>query len=157
MPSWRLITCHHTFGPQPVQKMRRDKKFADARAVMKRIGGRLVQERKLALSEGKDLLSLLVKANMAGPELSSMSDEDVQDRKSSLNSGALTNACRPSHHYLFFFISMQKSLPLSLLVTRLAAQVSPGAFIASLTTPRRRSAYGPRSKISGQIGRVENR
>ena len=76
--------------------MQRDKKFADARAVMKRIGGQLVQERKLALSEGsskgdidienapesgKDLLSLLVKANMTDSEGSSMSDEDVQDRK----------------------------------------------------------------------------
>jgi hypothetical protein len=62
---------------------------------MKRIGARLVQERKLALSEGvsagdvgegreygKDLLSLLVKANMTDPEASSMSDEDVQDRES---------------------------------------------------------------------------
>ena len=61
---------------------------------MKRIGARLVQERKLALSEGaseddteggreygKDLLSLLVKANMTDPEASSMSDEDVQDRE----------------------------------------------------------------------------
>ena len=60
---------------------------------MKRIGGRLVQERKLAFSEGtsedveksggigKDLLSLLVKANMTDPEGSSMSDEAVQDRK----------------------------------------------------------------------------
>lgn len=78
-----------------MQKMQRDKKFADARADMKRIGARLVQERKLALSEGgpgddvekgrehsRDLLSLLVKANMADPETSSMSDEDVQDRKS---------------------------------------------------------------------------
>ena len=75
--------------------MQRDKKFADARTVMKRIGARLVQERKLALSEGiseadveegreygKDLLSLLVKANMTDPEASSMSDEDVQDRES---------------------------------------------------------------------------
>lgn len=64
---------------------------------MKRIGARLVRERKLALLEGdskgddgngwesgKDLLSLLVKANMTGPEGSSMSDEDVQDRKSHL-------------------------------------------------------------------------
>jgi hypothetical protein len=62
---------------------------------MKQIGARLVQERKLALSEGvsagdvgegreygKDLLSLLVKANMTDPEASSMSDEDVQDRES---------------------------------------------------------------------------
>lgn len=62
---------------------------------MKRIGARLVQERKLALSRGvsendaeegreygKDLLSLLVKANMTDPEVSSMSDEDVQDRES---------------------------------------------------------------------------
>jgi len=75
--------------------MQRDKKFADARTVMKRIGARLVQERKLALSKrvsendaeegreyGKDLLSLLVKANMTDPEVSSMSDEDVQDRES---------------------------------------------------------------------------
>ena len=75
--------------------MQRDKKFADARAVMKRIGARLVRERRLALSEGipeddagkgleygKDLLSLLVKANTADPEASSMSDEDVQDRAS---------------------------------------------------------------------------
>ena len=75
--------------------MQRDKKFADARAVMKRIGARLVRERQLALSEGgsedgvekgrgygRDLLSLLVKANMTDPEASSMSDEDVQDRES---------------------------------------------------------------------------
>ena len=74
--------------------MQRDKKFADARAVMKRIGGRLVRERQLALLEGrsegdiekvreygKDLLSLLVKANMTDTEGSSMSDEDVQDRE----------------------------------------------------------------------------
>lgn len=78
-----------------LQKMQRDKKFADARNVMKRIGARLVQERKLAflggvpdddtekgLEYGKDLLSLLVKANMTDPEASSMSDEDVQDRES---------------------------------------------------------------------------
>ncbi|KAF9644420.1 cytochrome P450 [Thelephora ganbajun] len=80
-------------SPLRVIKMQRDKKFADARTVMKRIGARLVQERKLALSEGtseddvekdreygKDLLSLLVKANMTDPEGSSMSDEDVQDQ-----------------------------------------------------------------------------
>ena len=73
--------------------MQRDKKFADARTVMKRIGAALVRERKLALSKwvaedgtkdgqepGKDLLSLLVKANMAD-QGSSMSDEDVQDRE----------------------------------------------------------------------------
>lgn len=77
------------------QRMQRDKKFSDARAVMKRIGAQLVRERKLALSgggskgdfervreSGKDLLSLLVKANMTDPEGSSMSDEDVQDRES---------------------------------------------------------------------------
>jgi len=79
--------------PLRVIKMQRDKKFADARAVMKRIGARLVQERKLVFSQGvseddvekgqehcKDLLSLLVKANMTDPEGSSMSDEDVQDQ-----------------------------------------------------------------------------
>lgn len=79
---------------QFIQKLQRDKKFADARAVMKRIGARLVRERKLALSGGtseqdvengrehvKDLLGLLVKANMTDPEGSSMSDEDVQDRE----------------------------------------------------------------------------
>lgn len=80
-----------TAHPKPIQKMQRDNKFADARAVMKRIGGQLVQERKLAFSEGdsgnspqsgKDLLSLLVKANMNDSEGSSMSDEDVQDRES---------------------------------------------------------------------------
>ena len=62
---------------------------------MKRIGAQLVQERMLALSGdvsandaekgpeyGKDLLSLLVKANMTDPEATSMSDEDVQDRES---------------------------------------------------------------------------
>ena len=77
-----------------MQKMQRDKKFADARTVMKRIGAALVQERKLALSKGvaedgtengqelgNDLLSLLVKANVAD-QGSSMSDEDVQDRES---------------------------------------------------------------------------
>lgn len=73
-----------------IQRMQRDKKFADARSVMKRIGAQLVQERKLALSEGdvenaggsgKDLLSLLVKANTTDPEGSSLSDDDVQDRK----------------------------------------------------------------------------
>jgi len=67
---------------------------------MRRIGARLVQERKLALSKGaseddagegreygKDLLSLLVKANnMADPAAASMSDEDVQDRKSTYTS-----------------------------------------------------------------------
>ena len=63
---------------------------------MKRIGARLVRERRLALSEdgtekgpeyGKDLLSLLVKANMTDPEASSMSDEDVQDRGSKPHPG----------------------------------------------------------------------
>jgi len=85
---------------QPEQKTERDKKFADARAVMRRIGAQLVQERKLALSKGaseddagegleygKDLLSLLVKANnMSDPEAASMSDEDVQDRESTSHS-----------------------------------------------------------------------
>lgn len=78
--------------PLRIIKMQRDKKFADARTVMKRIGAALVRERKLALSKGvaedgtkdgqepgKDLLSLLVKANMAD-QGSSMSDEDVQDQ-----------------------------------------------------------------------------
>ena len=92
--------------------MRRDKKFADARAVMKRIGGSLVQERKRALSEGtdgeigKDLLSLLVKANMTDPDGSSMSDEDVQDRKPSPGFGArpsLTDAPRPPHRHVSLF------------------------------------------------------
>jgi hypothetical protein len=116
MPCWRLIGCHPVSGPQPVQKMRRDKKFADARSVMKRIGGQLVQERKLALSEGtsedvemrgeigKDLLSLLVKANMTDTGGSSMSDEDVQDRKPSPNFEArppLADAPRPSHRHIF--------------------------------------------------------
>lgn len=68
---------------------------------MKRIGAQLVRERKLALSGGaskddveegreygKDLLSLLVKANMADPETSSMSDEDLQDRESTPHSFA---------------------------------------------------------------------
>jgi hypothetical protein len=79
--------------------MQRDKKFADARGVMKRIGAQLVRERKLVLSEGsskgdvesagesgKDLLSLLVKANMTDSEGISMSDEDVQDRESTESS-----------------------------------------------------------------------
>ena len=63
---------------------------------MKRIGARLVRERRLALSEdgaekgpeyGKDLLSLLVKANMTDPGASSMSDEDIQDRGSKPHPG----------------------------------------------------------------------
>lgn len=61
---------------------------------MKRVGARLVRERKIALSgiasEGdveerrecdKDLLSMLVKANMADLEVPSMSDEEIQDRE----------------------------------------------------------------------------
>lgn len=93
------------------QKMQRDKKFADARTVMRRIGARLVQERKLALSNGaseddagedreygKDLLSLLVKANnMSDPEAASMSDEDVQDRESASHSH-LTPVPPPHSH-----------------------------------------------------------
>lgn len=59
---------------------------------MGRIGARLVRERRLALSEGnseygKDLLSLLVKANTTDPEASSMSDQDVQDRGSKPHPG----------------------------------------------------------------------
>lgn len=142
--------------------MRRDKKFADARAVMKRIGGNLVQERKRALSEGtdgeigKDLLSLLVKANMTDPDGSSMSDEDVQDRKPSPGFGARPSLADapPAATPPRFFISMQKSQLLSWLATRLAARVSHGAFTVCLTTSWRKSAYGPRFSISGQISRT---
>ena len=97
---YRGLNADNVIHPQPEQKMERDKKFADARTVMRRLGARLVQERKLALSKGaseddagegqeygKDLLSLLVKANnMSDPEAASMSDEDVQDRESTSHS-----------------------------------------------------------------------
>lgn len=139
--------------PRLIQKMQRDKKFADARTVMKRIGARLVRERKLALSDGdsagdvenvresgKDLLSLLVKANMTDPEGSSMSDEDVQDRESMFSLVTPDN-----HHAHTSLISKQKLPPLSLLVTRRAAQGSPGAFIVYPTISRHKSSFVTKS------------
>ena len=146
--------------------MHRDKKFADARTVMKRIGARLVQERKLALSGGvseddtekgreygKDLLSLLVKANMTNPEASSMSDEDVQDREPTPCSGLVGTL----HSLPRFFIPIQKSPPLSSPVTRRAARVLFGVFIVYPTTSRCRSVCVTRFVFLAQIRRMRSR
>jgi len=147
--------------------MQRDQKFADARTVMKRIGARLVRERKIALSEGgleddveksreygKDLLSLLVKANVTDPEASSMSDEDVQDRE-------------PTHliwtlfsfliHVYAFFTPIQKSPLSSSPVTRRAARVSLGVFTVYQPTSRRRSVYVTRFGGSAPIRQMWSR
>lgn len=54
-----------------------------SRSVMRRIGYELLEDRKMAaeMNTGKDLLSLLVKANIADKD--GMSDEDVIARTSS--------------------------------------------------------------------------
>ena len=133
---------------------------------MKRIGAQLVQERRLALSEGvleddaekgqeygKDLLSLLVKANMAGPEASSMSDEDVQDRRSTSRLMLLSvSYSRPRFSSL-----LQKLPPLSSLVMRRVVRASPGASIAYPITSRCRSVCVTRSTTSAPIHRTRNR
>lgn len=135
---------------------------------MKRIGARLVRERQLALLEGipgddaengreygKDLLSLLVRANMTDPEGSSMSDEDVQDRKSAPHLDLV-----PAHWMIItftFFVPMQKSPPSSLPDTRPAAPASLGVFIVYPTTSKRRGACVKRSAISTQILQMWNR
>ena len=112
---YRGSNANNAIPSQPEQKMQRDKKFADAKAVMRQIGARLVQERKLALSKGaseddaeeglecgKDLLSLLVKAsNMSDPEAASMSDEDVQDRESASHSPFTYGVRRAQHIFSF--------------------------------------------------------
>ena len=112
---------------------------------MKRIGAQLVQERKLAFSEGdvesaggsgKDLLSLLVKANMTDSEGSSMSDEDVQDRESTPRH---LNFMSGDHFAHTLSILVQKSLHLLSLATRRAVRGSLGAFIVYPTISRRRS------------------
>lgn len=141
--------------------MQRDKKFADARSVMKRIGARLVRERRLALSEGsseddaeegpkygKDLLSLLVKANMA--EASSMSDEDVQDRGSKPHPGL-------SFIHVHAFHPLQKSPPLLSPATRRAVPVSLGVYTAYQTMLRYRSACVTRFTISAPNRRTRSK
>jgi hypothetical protein len=148
--------------------MQRDKKFADARAVMKRIGARLVRERKLALAEGdskddtgnaresaKDLLSLLVKANMTDPEGSSMSDEDVQDREPKPSQSKFSSLTITS--LTLYLSSIQKSLPLSSPVTRRAARGSLGVFIVYPTTLGCRSVYAMKFVSSVPIPRIWNR
>ena len=139
--------------------MQRDKKFADARTVMKRIGARLVRERRLALSEdgaetgpeyGKDLLSLLVKANMTNPEASSMSDEDVQDRGSKPHPGLPSFTSTP-------FIPVQKSPPLLSPVTKRAVPVSLGVSTAYPTMSRYRSACVTRFTISAPNHRTRSK
>ena len=151
--------------------MQRDKKFADARAAMKRIGARLVQERRVALCEGvsegdtekgreygKDLLSLLVKANMTDPKASSMSDEDVQDREPTPFSDIVPV---PRSHLIIttltFFIPMQKSPPLSSPVTKRAARVLLGVFIVCPTISGHRNAYVTRFATLALIHQIWSR
>jgi hypothetical protein len=135
---------------------------------MKRIGARLVRERRLALSEGvseddtekgreygKDLLSLLVKANTSDPEASSMSDEDVQDREPTTHPILVpVPHLLPTIITLTFFIPMQKSPLLSLPATRRAARVSLGVSIVYPTTSWRKSVCVTRFAISTPIHRT---
>lgn len=130
---------------------------------MNRIGARLVQERRLALLEGipvddagkgleygKDLLSLLVKANMTDPEASTMSDEDVQDRGSTPHPKLVSvpHLCP---------LSVQKSPHLSSPVTRRAAPVSLGVFTVYPTTSTCRSVCVTRFTTSVPIHRTRRR
>jgi len=130
---------------------------------MKRIGARLVRERRLALSEGgseddaekgpehgRDLLSLLVKANTTDPEASSMSDEDVQDRGSKPHPGLSLIHDTPS-------IPVQKSPPLLSPATRRAVLVSLGVSTAYPTTLRYKSACVTRFTISAPNHRTRSR
>ena len=135
---------------------------------MKRIGARLVRERQLALSGGgsdddvekdreygKDLLSLLVKANMTDPETSSMSDEDVQDREPTTSHPDLVPV--PHSRSTHSSSQLQKLPLLSLPVTRRAVRVSLGVFIVYRSTSGRRNVYVTRFGGSAPIHRTWSR
>lgn len=72
---------------RPLQKTEQDAKAGEARKVMARIGTQLLRESKASINDksawkARDLLSLLVKSNMATdiPEQQRMSDQDVLAR-----------------------------------------------------------------------------
>jgi cytochrome P450 len=74
----------------------------EARAVMNRIGQRLLHDRKAVLAkdemgtnEGRDLLSMLVRANGNADPMHRLSDEEVLARK-----------CSGKHRIHFLILSM---------------------------------------------------
>ena len=74
-----------------IQPDEREEQTREARATMERIGTRLIDAKKRELATGKeagrDLLSLLIRSNMAHdrPESERMSDRDVLGRECALN------------------------------------------------------------------------
>jgi len=88
-----LGTCRNNLVIQPLPLVG-IKKLRDAKRIIERIGNQLISERKSALlreqsgetkenadTSGKDLLTLLVRANLQDPD--GMSDSDVRGRKGS--------------------------------------------------------------------------
>jgi hypothetical protein len=68
-----------------LQPVERNLSIKRARAIMDRIGLELINDRKMAfkngtLSSGRDLLSLLVKANTSSEPKHQLSDKDVLAR-----------------------------------------------------------------------------